>query len=197
MHNSRSKIYRYLDKMDKKDSSSLFYKLTKVLCLYLQIFLIVCLISFYKWYEEMIKIKASYIENKYSLFRDLTVAENKENLPVDYDGCYVFDSGYTDLIEAARDPLYDFIDNIYAMIERKVEYFDINDNKWYRLGYIVNRDDTTDEEVIEMNMPDVNQLNAEKMELNFNGEVFTYPNIISDIFIGRVNFIKFRLACIK
>jgi hypothetical protein len=185
---SLSNIYRYSDIDNNNYEKVSFFKiLIKLISVYFQFFLIFCVISFHKWYEEMQIIKSNYVENKYSTFKDLTLPENKETDISEFDGHYIFTSGTTTIHTPAKDEIFDFSNNSknYAMLERKVEYFDINNEKWHRLGHISHREETTDE-ILEGNMPDITLISDSLMQIEFDGNIFTFPRVISSIFMGQV-----------
>jgi hypothetical protein len=188
LENSISSIYRYSEmKETYTEKVSFFDKLLKLIIVYFQFFLIFSVISFHKWYEEVQKIKSNYVENKYSMFKDLTKDDNIETEISEFEGHYVFTSGTTKVCSPAKDEIFDFSYNskIYAMVERKVEYFDIVVGKWFRLGHISHREETSDE-ILDVNMPDVTLINDNLMQIEFEGEIFTFPRLISSIFMGNV-----------
>lgn len=190
IQNSLSKIYRYTNLDNKNyEKVSFFNILIKFISVYFQFFLIFCVISFHKWYEEMQIIKYNHVENKYSNFKDLTLKENQDKDISEFDGHYIFTSGTTNIKSTAKDEIFNFSLNSknYAMLERKVEYYDVISEKWHRLGHISHREETTDE-ILDNYLPEITLISESLMQIDFEGNIFTFPRVISSIFMGQVNF---------
>lgn len=173
--------------------TSFFEKLSKLFGLYFKFFIIFAIIAFLKWYEEMLKIKINYVENKYSMFQDLTAPQNKNKDLSEFEGQYVFTSGPTQILAEAQDNIFKFSSSKkYAAVERKVEFFHINNYTWNRIGYIDNKEDScVDSNSIEKELYDVTFPNSNYMQINLTGEIYTFPRVISSLFLGHVKFYKY------
>jgi hypothetical protein len=145
--------------------------------------------SFYKWYEELVKVKQHYIENKFSHFEDLTVNQGRVKTLETADGNYVFASGKCEIIKAACDNMFNFKYEIeYAVKDRIVEYFDVNSKEWSQLGYLdrVDKDKSFNHIISNSTIAEINH---DYLEFHLNKKVYTFPRLISSKFFGRVYLI--------
>ncbi len=171
-------------KKDENNKPNTFFEGIKRLgIIYLQFYLIFCILSLYRWYEELLKIKSHFIDMKFSHFEDLTKKEtNLINPNSEYEGKYVFASGECKLIKPAQDNIFNFnYKRDYAVVERNVEYFDITNNTWSPLGYTNSKlkDSLND-------LRDYYTFQEEFLQFSANQEIYTFPRIISSKFLGRV-----------
>ena len=161
-------------------------KIVKLLILYCQFFIIFSIISFYRWFEEMSKIKTLHVENKYSNFIDLTDSLHKD-LNLDYyEGLYVYSAGKPEIKESAKDNMFINVSpKKMAKIERRVEIYDVDEEKWSKLGYIGIKEETTPTN-FDLNTLYVTYINEEYMQASFSGQIYTFPKIVSSMFLGIV-----------
>lgn len=186
---------------DEEIKTNFFNKLKNLLLLYLQFFVIFSLISFLKWHEELYKVKTIHVESKYSNFLDLTEGRFKNRTfnelgEFDLDDRYIFISGKTDIITPAKDYILNFNTRgrLYAKIERRVDIFHKSKKKWVKLGHIDReRNEETISESLEINLPYVNFLNEHYMQVSYYGEIYTFPRIISSVFLGQAEVSSLKL----
>lgn len=162
-------------------------KLRTLIQIYLQFFVLFSLIAFHKWHEEMYKMKTLYIENKYSNFIDLTDESFKNKDPSEFEDKYIFCSGDPSIKSSAQDCIFNYNYNKqYAKIERRVEVMNIITKKWTKLGHIKKKDDTFTAD-LDYDEFDINFIGDEYMEVSFGGDIFTFPRIITSVFLGQVS----------
>lgn len=184
------KTYRHnnieIPKKNQEDNMKISYMLFRITILYLQFFVIISILSFQKWYEDLIKIIMFSVDQKFSRVNDLTQDKNK-NLPIEnFEGEYVFASGETQIEHCAIDPLFNFnYSKSFAAIYRIVEYFDTLEKKWVRLGKFNHREESILDEV---NHPQIQEPSNDKkiIQINMGGFIYTFPKIISSFTCGNV-----------
>lgn len=172
----------------KNDNMIKFLK--DLVILYFQIFIVFTIISLYKCYEESIILKDLHVKNKYSIYLDLS----KINLQIntnEYEGKNVYVSGLTEILSSAKDEDLDqFMENLgkqYVKIERKVEIYHISEKKWKKLGKIGSKDETFSGD---LNLDcEIATVGDNYMQVSYLGDIFTFPRLISSMFLGRVNYI--------
>lgn len=165
------------------NNQDIFEFFKKVLITYLQFFILFCILSFYKFFEELNQIKLLHISGKYSEVKDLT-SENYKNKIPELNGETVFISGDTKILNGATDEhLQLSIEKPYAMIYRQVEVFNISTKTWVALIEENSEHNYFNEENLHLNL-----LNEYFYELNFTGRIFKFPRLFCKSFTGQVKY---------
>jgi len=166
---------------ENKNISTVFEFLKKVLIAYLQFFFLFCILSLYKLLEELNQIKLLHITGKYNDVKDLTSAKYKDKFS-ELNGENVFVSGDTNIIKPAEDDVLKInIDKKYSMIYRNVEIFHLIKEKWIPLI-----ENNSHKSFLTEDAPNVNFPNEYFMEVEFFGDVYRFPRLISKPFLGEV-----------
>jgi hypothetical protein len=193
-----TKTYRYSSlvapKVDDEEDYKISKKLIKIATLYLQFFVILSILSFQKWFEDLIKIIMYSVDQKFSKVNDLTTEKNR-NLPLqNFENEYVFTAGSSNVEIPAKDSIFDFqLSKKYASIYRIVEYFNPSENKWYKLGSFKNRHDSVSFEEKTPSMEDPYKDDI-KAQIFINNSLITFPNIKSAISVGHVTVNSITLS---
>ena len=194
-----NQINQKLNETDSSNNSGKFIfiqKLLLALTIYLQLFILFFTLSLLKLYEEFFKTKKIFCENKYSLFKDMTI-ENQSEISNSQDNL-IFSSGFPYITQSAFDELLNFPLKKFAKIERIVEISRGND-EWILIG----NNSLRGNKDLEYNYPlfDIYENNVsnefsfnEKLFLEFcssspEGKIFTYtfPKFFSKRSLGKVN----------
>ena len=166
---------------ENQNISTVFKFLKKILFAYLQFFILFCLLSFYKIFEELNHIKLLHIAGKYSDVKDLTSEKYKDKIS-ELNGENVFVSGDTKIIKPAEDDVLKIkIEKKYSMIYRNVEIFHLIKEKWIPLVENISHKTFLNDDA-----PNVNFPNEHFMEVEFFGDFYRFPRLISRPFLGEV-----------
>jgi hypothetical protein len=170
---------------DEINNTDLLLFFRKVLLTYLHFFILFCILSFYKFFEELNQIKLIHIAGKFNEVKDLT-SENYKNKFAELNGETVFISGETKILHGANDEnLQVTIEKPYAMIYRQVEIFSVTTKTWVPLI-----EESPDLNYFNEDKVHVTLLNEYFIEVNFTGRVFKFPRLFSKPFTGEVKIFK-------
>jgi hypothetical protein len=188
----KSLLDNILSNTNESENINFYTKLKRILTLYLHFFIIFSVISFLRWHEELYKIKKLFVQNKYSMFLDLTSVENKSKPISELEEKYIFTSGKPIVKVPAQDILFNFSYNnnkSYAKIEREVEIFHSSWKKqWTKLGHIKRKEEISTYSDSSVILWDVNFLDDNYMQISYEGDIYTFPRVISSMFLGQVKF---------
>jgi hypothetical protein len=193
-----TKTYRYSSleapKVEDEGDYKISKKIIKIASLYMQFFVILSILSFQKWFEDLIKIITFSVDQKFSKVNDLTSEKNK-NLPLEnFESEYIFTAGSTNVEIPAKDPIFDLqVSKKYASIYRIVEYYNPIEKAWYKLGHFDNRHDSASYDGMTPSIEDPIK-DDKKTQLSINNNIFTFPNIRSAISAGHVTVTGITLS---
>lgn len=169
------------------------YTIFEIVWMFISLYIIICYLAIFKWYEEMQKAVKNQTEARFSHFLDISNKREDEinsDFIKEYEGKYVFISGITQCDNFAKDPLFRHKYNRdYLKIERKVEVKNPYNDKWMEISSKNNSDSFQCKLIKDchLRVDFENPAGNDKM-------TFHFPRIISCIHTGEASLKNIKLT---